>query len=178
LQISFHEIPHSDAADALVRDRAEKLERFHPRITSCRVMLDAAHRHHRKGKDYRVRIDLTVPGAEIVVANNPPEDPVHEDLYAAIDHAFDVAQRRLEDHARRQRGFVKNHEPPDSARVARILRDKGFGFLETDDGREIYFHRHSVVNGGFERLEIGTTVRFVEEQGEKGPQASTVVPRA
>jgi cold shock CspA family protein len=52
----------------------------------------------------------------------------------------------------------------------------GYGFLETPDGRELYFHEHSVLDGGFPELEVGSEVRFIEEPGEKGPQATTVTP--
>ena len=86
----------------------------------------------------------------------------------------DAARRRLEDYARRQRGAVKSHEETHRARVSRLFPEAGYGFLETPDGREIYFHRHSVLHPGFDRLAVGTEVRFVEEAGEKGPQASTV----
>jgi cold shock CspA family protein len=99
---------------------------------------------------------------------------VDEDLYVAIRDAFDAARRRLEDYAGRQRGAVKSHEERHRARVSRLFPEEGYGFLATPDGREIYFHRHSVLHPGFDRLAIGTEVRFVEESGEKGPQASTV----
>ncbi len=58
--------------------------------------------------------------------------------------------------------------------MVRIDADGGFGFIETPDGREIYFHRNSVLNDGFPRLDVGTRVTFAEEMGEKGPQATTV----
>jgi cold shock CspA family protein len=80
----------------------------------------------------------------------------------------------LQDYARRQSGFVKTHELPLKARVSKLLPDEGYGFLATEDGGEIYFHKQSVLNHGFARLQVGTAVTFVEEQGEKGPQASTV----
>jgi ribosomal subunit interface protein len=176
VQVTFRDIPRSAAAEARVRARATRLERFASRITACRVALEAARRRPRHNASCcHVRIDLTVPGGELVVGRDSGERAVHRDLYAAIDHAFDVAQRRLEDHARRRRGEVKTHEPSPTAHVVRLARSKGFGFLETADGRELYFHHHSVLDNAFGRLQLGTEVRFVEEQGEKGPQASTVV---
>ena len=98
----------------------------------------------------------------------------HKNLRMAINDAFKAAGRRLQDYARRQRGDVKSHEALPVARVSKILRDEGCGFLTTDDGRGIYFHKESVLNRAFPHLKAGTTVTFVEEQGEKGPQASTV----
>lgn len=164
----------------------------------CRVLIESPHRHRHKGKRYHVRIDLTVPGSELVIKREPklvadtplrvqkaPEvqlaetrEPskyaAHEDIYVAIRDAFDAARRKLQDFARRQRGDVKLREAPPHARVVRLFPDEGFGFLEIPDGREIYFHRNSVLDSGFDRLEVGTEVHFVEEEGEKGPQASTV----
>jgi cold shock CspA family protein len=98
----------------------------------------------------------------------------HRDLRQAIDDAFKAAGRRLQDYARRQRGAVKMHEPPLQARVSKLLPEEKYGFLETPGGREIYFHQNSVLDGGFTRLKIGSRVTFIEEEGEKGPQASTV----
>jgi cold shock CspA family protein len=69
---------------------------------------------------------------------------------------------------------VKVHEPTPYARVSKLFLHEGYGFLETADGREIYFHSNSVLEPGFDHLQIGTEVRFAEEQGAEGPQASTV----
>lgn len=175
LQITFRGINPTEAIDTYVRTRASKLERFFDRITGCHVVLDLPHKHKRHGKHLCVRIDMVVPGGELVIARDPAENRQHEDLYASIDDAFDDAQRVLEDHVRTQRGDVKSPDSPSRhARVAKLFTYEGYGFLQTLEGGEIYFHRNSVLNGGFDRLSIGTRVRFVEEDGDKGPQASTV----
>lgn len=114
LQISYRDVPATDAIEAKVRERAARLERYHDHIMGCRVMIESPHRRHHQGNLYHVRIDLTVPGGELVITREPTEHHAHEDLYVAIRDAFDAAQRRLEDHARRQRGAVKTHEPPRS----------------------------------------------------------------
>src|SRR4051794_1989224 len=95
LQITFRDIDHSDAIDAHVRRRASKLDTFFDRITSCRVVVENPHRHHHQGRDYRVRIDLTVPGAELVSARDPAQNLNHKDVHAAVDDAFDDAERVL-----------------------------------------------------------------------------------
>jgi len=100
-------------------------------------------------------------------------DP-NTDLYVSIRDSFHDARRKLEDFARRQRGDVKHHEGSPHARISSLFPDKGYGFLTTPDGREIYFHEHSILNRKFKQLEIGVEVRFAEEMGEKGPQASSV----
>jgi cold shock CspA family protein len=98
----------------------------------------------------------------------------HKELRQAIDDAFKAMGRRLQDFARRQRGDVKTREPMPRAIVSKLLPAAGYGFLETLGGREIYFHKNSVLDGNFSHLKLGTVVSFVEEEGEKGPQASTV----
>jgi ribosomal subunit interface protein len=174
LQIAFRDIEPSPAIESRVREEAAKLEEFHKNIIGCRVVVEAQHRRHHKGTLYNVRLDMTVPGAELVVSRDPERDHAHEDVYVAIRDAFDAAQRRLQDQARRRRGAVKAHEGPPHGRVRQLFPADDFGFIEAADGREIYFHRNSVLDPGFDRLEAGTEVWFTEEAGERGPQASTV----
>jgi cold shock CspA family protein len=168
LQIAARDVSLSEVAKTDIRAKAADLDTYYDSITSCRVVVEGPVQHHRKGP-FTVRIDLSVPGAELVV-----DRQADADLYVAIRDAFDAARRRLEDYARRQRGAVKAHEEAPRARVSKLFPEEGYGFLETPDGREIYFHRHSVLHPGFDRLEIGAEVRFAEEEGEKGPQASSV----
>jgi cold shock CspA family protein len=176
LQITFRYMEPSETVEAKIRERAEKLDRYYDRIMGCRVVVEAPHRHHHQGKLFHVRIDLTVPGGELVVSREPAQHHAHEDIYVALRDAFNAAQRRLEDYARKQRGTLKVHEAPPQARVSKLFPMEGYGFIETPDGREVYFHKNSVLNDGFDRLEVGSAVQFVEEQGEKGLQASTVRP--
>jgi cold shock CspA family protein/ribosome-associated translation inhibitor RaiA len=166
----------SPAVEARIRERAARLEHLFDRVTSCRVVVEARHHHHHKGNLYGVRIDLRVPGEEIFVGRAGPLDHAHEDVYVAIRDAFDAAARRLEDHARRFRGDVKAHETPIHGKIARIFQD--YGFIQTSDGQEVYFHKNSVVGGAFEALEVGSEVRVVvtEKESAQGAQASTVVP--
>jgi ribosomal subunit interface protein len=176
LQITFRDVGHSDALEAYVRQRAQKLDTFFPRIMGCHVALEAPHRRRQTGRHYRVRIHVTVPGSEIVVSHAPGDTLANQDLYAAIDQAFDQASRRLEDHARRLRGEVKSHEEPYlEGRVTKHFGYEGYGFITSPEAGEVYFHENSVQNHAFGRLKVGSVVRFVEEMGDKGPQASTVV---
>jgi ribosomal subunit interface protein len=111
LQISFRHMDPSAAVEAEVRKRVSKLEQFFDRMTSCRVVIEAPHRHHHKGKLYQVRIDITVPGKEIAVAHEGPQNAAHKDVYVAVRDAFNAAGRRIEDHARKIRGEIKKHQP-------------------------------------------------------------------
>jgi ribosomal subunit interface protein len=167
LELSTRLISLSPALEAELRKRAAKLERYYDRITSCRIAVERPSNHHNEGGPYRVRVDVTVPGSELV-ANKEADD-----LNAAIRDAFQAAERQVEEFSRRRRGEVKTPVGPPTGRVVRIFPEDGFGFLEAPDGREVYFHRNAVLEG-FESLEVGSEVRFAEEQGIEGPQASTV----
>jgi ribosomal subunit interface protein len=173
--ISFRGMDSSEAVTAKIHERLDKLERFHDRILACHVVVEAPHRHKHKGKIYEVRIDLSVPGGEIVVNREPGADHAHEDVYVAIRDAFDALRRQLEDYARKHSGHrAKVHPTPQQGRVVRLFADEGYGFIETGTGREIYFQRNSVAEGGWEIIDINVDVRFTEVEGEKGPHALNV----
>ena len=192
LQIAFRNVKPSAAVEARVREEVAKLETFYPSIMHCRVVIELPHKHRRKGDLYHVRIDMTVPGSELVVKKEPSlraelrqidsekqsksheVDAAHKDAYVVIRDAFKEARRQLQDFARRERGQTKLHVAPASGRVSKLFPDEEYGFLETPDGAHIYFHKNSVLHHGFDRLKIGSRVTFVEESGEKGTQASTV----
>ena len=174
-QITFHGVDRSAAIEDAIIKRIQRLEKFYDRIMGCRVAVEAPHRHQRSGKHYRVRIDLTVPGGEIVVGREPDETAAHADVYVAIRDAFNALGRRLQDHARLTRGVPKPRVGSLHGRVVKLFGAEGYGFLTTREGREVYFNQQAVLNGGFQRLAIGDEVRFDEERGEQGPQASTVV---
>jgi ribosomal subunit interface protein len=177
LQITFKDMDPSPAVEARVRSKVAELERFFSNVSRCHVVVQAPHRRHRKGRLYEVTVHLTVPPRhEIVTGREGRDNPAHEDVYVAIRDAFDAAVRRLEDHARRLRGAVKAHEPAAHGRVVRLLPDHGF--IETSDGQEVYFHSNSVVERGFDALEVGSDVRLViaEEESPKGWQATAVHP--
>jgi cold shock CspA family protein/ribosome-associated translation inhibitor RaiA len=174
LEIVFHNCDRSPAVEAAVRERAAKLERLANGITSCRVTVEAPHKHHQQGNLYTVRVDLRYPGGEAVVNRSPGVNHAHEDVYVALRDAFKAARRQLQDRLRVRRGDVKVRETPPHGRIAHIDLGQGAGHIATPDGREVYFHRNSVVNASFDKLEPGMEVRFAEETGDKGPQASTV----
>ena len=179
LQITFRHMDSSDAVAARIRERSEELERFFDRIVSCRVVVECQHPRRQQGNLFRVRVDLKVPGGEIVVGRDPGAHHAHEDVYVAIRDAFDATRRLLEDHVRQGRGDVKLHAVPDHGRIARLLPDRDCGFiLSAADSSEIYFHRNNVTNGGFDQLAVGDEVRFIAQHSAsaEGPQASTVVP--
>jgi ribosomal subunit interface protein len=107
LRITFRDVPSSPALEATIRERAAKLERFRDRITSCHVVLETPHRHKRRGYSHSVRVDLSVPGQDIVVSREAASGRSRGDLYAAIRDAFDAVDRQLEHRARRDRGSAE-----------------------------------------------------------------------
>lgn len=174
LQVSFRHMEHSEEIEKLVRAKAAKLDEFSDHIMRCRVVVEPKGKHHLHGNLYEVHIDLTVPGEEIAVTHEPTQHTEYRDVHMALRDAFDSAGRLLEDYVRRKRHDVKTLETTPHAKVCKLVPEEDYGFLKTPDGREIYFHKNSVLHDGFDRLEIGTEVAFVEEAGNKGPQASTV----
>ena len=174
LQITYRDMPPSEAVDANIRERVQKLEHFADNITSCRVVIEAPHKHKHQGQLFSIHVDITLPGQEIVVSRQPDNHHAHEDIYVAIRDAFDAARRQLEDHSRRHRGKVKFHEPEPHGLIKKLIPDENYGVIQTADGREIYFHRNSVIDGDFDSLQPGTSVHFTETSGDQGPQASTV----
>ena len=106
--------------------------------------------------------------------HEPGDQNAHEDIYVAIRDAFDVAKRQLRNAGRKKSGEVKSHETPPHGRVIRLFAAQGYGFIEAVDGREYYFHKNSVLNASFDKLEVGSEVRFAPEEGVEGPQARSV----
>jgi len=176
VRVTFDNMPVIDGVEAACLREVEKLERYHGRITSCHVVVSVPHRRHRNGRQYQVRIDVALPRAHVVVNRCPPARQENEQILVALREAFDTARRQIEDKIRRLRHQVKVPSVAPHARVVRLDPGQGYGFLQTADGREVYFHRNSVVRGGFDDLTVGTEVRFVEEEGEQGPQAASVAP--
>jgi cold shock CspA family protein/ribosome-associated translation inhibitor RaiA len=192
LQITVRNIQHSEAVDAQIREEVAKLEEFFDHLIHCRVVVEMPHHHQARGNPFHVQIRLEVPGTELIVSHQPnlhsnsvdmeetkhhkglELEGAHKDLYLTIHDAFRKARRQLQEHIQRHRREVKQHTELPMGRVTRLFPKEGYGFLETFDGREVYFHCNSVLEDRFASLEVGSPVEFLEETGEKGPQASTV----
>lgn len=174
LQIAWAHLEPSDFIQARVEREVEALERRFGRITSCTVQIEGrSHRQH-KGGLYALRVHLNLPGGvEINATRNPDEDHAHEDAYVAIRDVFDAVRRQLSDRVRERRDEPKHPDIQPHGLVARLAPEEDHGFILADDGREIYFHRNSVLTG-FDHLRVGAEVHFAEEEGRDGPQASSV----
>ena len=127
------------------------------------------HKHKHQGRIFDVRLGITVPGGELVVNRE-----ANEDVYVAVRDASNAAKRQLEDYARRQRGDTKVHAPALHGKVIRLIDEEGYGFIETFDGRELYFHRENLADDNFDKLTEGSEVQFLEDIGSEGYQAKRV----
>jgi len=174
LQITFRHMDPSPALQARIRELAARFDRFSKHIMRCHVIIEPLPHHQHQGALYDFRIDITLPGAEIAIRQARPADHAHEDPYVALRDAFRAARRKLEDYERKRRGDVKSHVQPALGWICELDTEHDSGRIETEDGRLIYFHQHSMVGDRFQDLRPGTKVRFVEEAGDLGPQASTV----
>jgi cold shock CspA family protein/ribosome-associated translation inhibitor RaiA len=175
LEVHFHNVDASPTVEAEIRERVSKLEQLTAQeIISCRVTVEAPHKHHQQGNLFSVRVDLRFAGGEVIVSRDPSVNHAHENAYTAVRDAFKTVRRQLQDRVRVRRGDVKPHEVPPHGRIVTLDKERDCGRISTPDGREIYFHRNSLLNAEFDRLEPGVEVRFSEEPGDHGPQASSV----
>ncbi len=175
LQLETNGAALSSHVQEMIGAHLQKLESRFGRITACRVAIRAPGAHHQMGEPYSVSIKVALPGNREVnvgrISNN--RDPRQSNIVFAVNDAFRRANRQLRRQAQRLNGDVKQHLGPEG-RIASLEMGKNSGFLTAADGREIYFHAHSVLGGKFDQLLIGDRVAYHEEEGENGPQASTV----
>lgn len=175
VEINFQRCESSGHFRARIADRMAMLESRFGRITACRVFMRGPGGHHRNGGPYEVGVHLELPGGrQVDVDRAPDQDERYGNPLFAINDAFKRARRMLQENARHMQGQVKQLEAQPVATVRMLKPQEGYGFLETADGREVYFHSNSVWNGGFHGLRKGSRVVFTEEMGDNGAQASSV----
>ena len=175
LEIAFHNMDTSETLEAYIRERAEKLERMYDRLVGMRVAVEKQHRQHRTGNVFDVHIEVMVPGQDIVVSRKPAkanEKYANPDARTSVRDAFEAAERQLIEYKQKQRGAVKVHDSEEPGYVTQINGDHGF--LRTNTGTQLYFHRNSCLNVALEELHQGDPVKYVETVGDTGPTASKV----
>jgi cold shock CspA family protein/ribosome-associated translation inhibitor RaiA len=178
LEIAFHDVTPSPAIEAEVRKHVDKLERRFGRLIGCRVSIEKPHRQLRKGNVFAVHITLSLPGRDLAISRQPhkaKERYANPDIHASIREAFDAAEAQLEAF----KGRVRDDTSAPSAsalagQVALIEPGVDHGFILTNTGTQLYFHRDSVTNGRFEDLMEGDLVHYVMEEGDAGPVAAKV----
>ena len=175
VQIDFQGMDANPRLRAAISKHVAQLEERFGRVTAGRVVLKAPGGHHRTGGLFEINVRLALPdGREVNIDHTPQNDERYSDIDFALNDVFKRARRQLQDQVRKLQGRVKQHEGVPSGTLSELDPLGEFGFIETADGREIYFHRNSVLNDGFADLRVGSRVTFAEKVGDKGPQASTV----
>jgi len=178
-EIAFRGLEPTDSLKDLILEGIEKLEKVYPNLISCRTVVadDTPGRH--SGQTYRVRLELGIPNHTVIVDKSDPDSIEHKDVGQAIREAFSIARKRLLEMKERQRGEENIQELPPHGRITRLLMDDTgvrYGFLESQEGRQIYFHEEALVDVDYDDLEVGDEVRYAAAEGDEGPQASTVAP--
>jgi cold shock CspA family protein len=176
LEISYRNIRKRESIESLIKQKVKKLEDVCDYMTSCRIALEIPQKNIRKGNPYRIRISIRVPHShEVVVRHEPGGDKDDDSLEHIIRETFEAARKQLRELVEKQRREVKIHSQQEvTAIVEKLYPQDGYGFIRTMEGRQLYFHRNSVLHNDFNRIKIGSSVRYFEEEGEDGPQASTV----
>jgi cold shock CspA family protein/ribosome-associated translation inhibitor RaiA len=178
-EVIFHDVDRSAWVENYIGERLQRLEKFADGITSCRVSLTQEQASHHKGNRYSVMVEVRVPPNHDLAAKKAKM--IHDmptQLPALINLAFGALERQLKKTAQLRRGETKSAEQRNEGQphgIVEKLFDEGYGFLRAvDDDRQVYFHRNSVLHGDFEHLAVGTEVRYTPQDGDDGPQASSV----
>ena len=178
LQIAFHNMDASPALERRVRELFDRLERYCDDIVSARVVVEAPHKQPHKST-IGVSISIGVPGRDIAVKREQRVHDADNHNVWVLTEAFEAAARQLEDYSRIRRHDVKAQEPEQRyARVVRLYPEQDYGFIETREQPNVYFHRAVVREGRFDDLEVGSEVlyRLADEEGAMGPMASAIQP--
>jgi ribosome-associated translation inhibitor RaiA len=159
LQITYRDMEPTPGMDAAIRDKVDHLQRYHPRIVRCHVVVDAPHSSQHHPHHFRVMFNITIPGKEIVAAKENHDKPEQRDFYISLRDSYEAARRQLEAEREKAQGHTKVHEVPPHGRVSKLFPGQDYGFVFMPDGNEVYFHRNAVVEGSWEDIEVGDEVR-------------------
>jgi len=179
LQIAFKNVESSASLEELIRERVERLQRFHPNITGARVVVEVPHRSPEGAKPpLGIAVEIDVPGRAPVVAKGEQERRgVNGDHSAVVNRAFEAVERQLEQITAIRKGEVKQHgSAGDTGVVVRLFPEQNYGFIEVKDSPDLYFSRDVCGNGSFAEIKVGSIVHVTRAaaEGPMGPQASSV----
>lgn len=104
LQISSRKMTLSDHTVDVIKHKVKKLESFCDKIIACRIMVETPHRHKHHGSLFNISIDISVPGADLVVKKE-----ANQDIFVAIRDAFDAARRQIVQHFKRMKTKSPRH---------------------------------------------------------------------
>ena len=162
---------HTAAESALqvwITQRLEELNARYQDILHARVTL-VKNAHHQQGSD-EARVFLTLSGQTLSATRTAAT------LDDALYEVLDVITRELDDFRTIRQHAAKTPGPRPRGRIVRLFPERGYGFIETESHREVYFHANSVHGVPFEQLAVGMAVDLDVEAGHAGPQASRVSP--
>ena len=179
LQIAFKNVATSASLEALIRERVERLQRFHPHITGARVVVEIPHRSPEGAKPpLGIAVEVDVPGRAPVIAKGEQERrEAKGDNSAVVNRVFEAAERQLEQITAIRKGEVKQHgSAGDTGVVVHLFPEQNYGFIEVKDSPDLYFSRDVCGNGAFEDIKVGSIVHVTRAatEGPMGPQASSV----
>lgn len=173
--ISYHHVDPSPAVENLVHRRIKVLERRDDRLTGCEVTMEAPQKRKRHGRVFKVRLNLHLPGPDVSISREIAQGSAQNDLILAVNRAFTAAEKALKKRKKKMDGIeVKHHPPVLHGEIAELEPELGYGWLQADDGRKVYFQRDSLASDVWGRLDKGTRLRFREMQGDKGAYAASV----
>lgn len=179
LEIRYQGLTPSPTLSEKIQQKSAKLEKFYHRITRCLVTIGLPHRSQVKGNKFAIKIEVDVPHETLIVNKHSEHEIGHENAYVAIRDAFEAMQRQLQNYVERLQQKkprqIEGIAPAHQGVVSQLMLDDGFGFIQGNDGDELYFHENSVVNGSIDLLKVGQKVRFHREMGDEGLKASSVV---
>ena len=167
LEITMLDIEKTAPIEERIQQKVEKMSQYYDRIESCKVVVEEPQKHKHQGKIYNVRIEVNVPGKQLIVNKHP-----NEDLYVAIRDSFLAMYRQVEDYSQKLRGETKTHFDMKRGSIDRLFAD--YGFIRTPEGAEYYFHESNVQSPAFDELKIGSLVSFIEVQSGDTLQAGHV----
>jgi cold shock CspA family protein/ribosome-associated translation inhibitor RaiA len=179
LQITFKGTQNSPALETLIRQRVDAVERLHPRITGCRVVVEIPYLGADSAKvPVGVTVEVDIPAHKTIVGKDAQQrHEVKDDRTASVHNAFDAVERQLARIAEMQDQPVNRTEKaPHRGMVIRLFPEQNYGFVESDNSSELYFTRNAVIGGSFDDLEIGMVVHVTRavDEGPMGPQAHSV----
>lgn len=182
LRIAFHKVEKPDWAEGEIRSRVERLDQMADSLVGCRITVEQRAESAEHNIPPVVRIELEMAGtAPIIVAYEPErlqQRYQNPGLHTAINDAFALAERQLEDWKERRRHQTKDrhHDIQNQflGQVAELLPEQDHGFLMTAEGSLLYFHRNSILAGRFDDLCVGDEVHYVQTVGDTGPLAVKV----
>lgn len=177
LEISYHGLSRTEPLEKLIHTNAAKLEKVCDDLISCRIGIKLNQKSQNTANPFKIRIEMRFPpNNNLVVTHTSGTKEAADDLTSAIRNAFKSAHRRLKKMVEKQQSVLKSPPQKQSlmALVLKLFPEEDYGFIRSLDGEEIYFHRNSVLNDDFDRLEPGTGVSFTAVPGEKGLQATSV----